>query len=52
LFWAGEGGAETADPGFDRHAVPDPTRLWNILDWTPAGRGTDWHPKLDYGADA
>jgi predicted dithiol-disulfide oxidoreductase (DUF899 family) len=52
LFWAGEGGAETADPGFDPHAAPDPTPLWNILDWTPGGRGTDWYPKLDYGADA
>jgi hypothetical protein len=34
------------------HAAPDPTPLWNILDWTPGGRGTDWYPKLDYGADA
>jgi predicted dithiol-disulfide oxidoreductase (DUF899 family) len=23
--------------------------LWNILDLTPGGRGTDWYPKLDYG---
>jgi predicted dithiol-disulfide oxidoreductase (DUF899 family) len=22
--------------------------LWNLLDVTPEGRGTDWHPKLDY----
>ncbi len=22
--------------------------IWNILDITPEGRGTDWHPKLDY----
>ena len=51
LFWAAEGGAETADPGFDPHLAPDPTPLWNILDWTPEGRGTDWYPKLDYAAD-
>jgi predicted dithiol-disulfide oxidoreductase (DUF899 family) len=51
LFWAAEGGPETADPGFDPHLAPDPTPLWNILDWTPAGRGADWYPKLDYGAE-
>jgi predicted dithiol-disulfide oxidoreductase (DUF899 family) len=50
LFWAAEGGEETADPGFDPHLAPDPTPLWNILDWTPAGRGADWYPKLEYGA--
>ncbi len=50
LFWAAEGGPETADPGFDPHLAPDPTPLWNILDWTPAGRSADWYPKLDYGA--
>ncbi len=22
--------------------------LWNILDLTPEGRGTDWYPKLEY----
>ena len=48
LFWAAEGGEETADPGFDPHLAPDPTPLWNILDWTPEGRGADWYPKLDY----
>ncbi len=48
LFWAAEGNAETADPGFDPHLAPDPTPLWNILDWTPEGRGTDWYPALDY----
>ena len=23
--------------------------LWNLLDFTPEGRGSDWYPKLDYG---
>ena len=50
LFWAAEGDFETADPGFDPHLAPDPTPLWNILDWTPGGRGTDWYPKLEYGS--
>jgi predicted dithiol-disulfide oxidoreductase (DUF899 family) len=22
--------------------------LWNLLDFTPEGRGTDWWPKLTY----
>lgn len=48
LFWAAEGGFETADPGFDPHLAPDPTPLWNILDMTHGGRGTDWYPKLEY----
>ena len=49
LFWAAEGSSETADPGFDPHLAPDPTPLWNILDWTPEGRPVGWYPKLDYG---
>lgn len=51
LFWAGEGGPETSDPGFDAHLAPDPTSLWPILDWTPEGRGKDWYPSLEYPAD-
>ena len=27
LFWAAEGGADTADPGFNPHLAPDPTPL-------------------------
>lgn len=44
-FWAGELGG-TEDPGQDPRGAPDPTPLWNILDLTPAGRGTDWYPVL------
>ena len=44
-FWAGELGG-TQDPGQDPRGAPDPTPLWNILDLTPGGRGTDWYPKL------
>lgn len=47
-FWAGEMGSETADPGQDPRGAPDLMPLWNILDVTPEGRGTDWYPKLDY----
>ena len=48
LFWAAEGGPETADPGFDPHLAPDPTALWNVIDWTPTGRDATWYPKLEY----
>ena len=48
LFWAAEGGGETADPGFDPHLAPDPTPLWNLLDWNPEGREAGWYPKLEY----
>ena len=51
LFWAAEGSAETADPGFDPHLAPDPTPLWTILDWTPEGRSKHWYPNLEYGRD-
>jgi len=51
LFWAAEGGLETADPGFDPSLAPDPTPLWTVLDWTPGGRGTTWYPKLEYTAN-
>jgi predicted dithiol-disulfide oxidoreductase (DUF899 family) len=46
-FWGAELGA-TSDPDQDPRGAPDPTPLWNILDLTPAGRGVDWYPKLDY----
>ena len=48
-FWGSELGG-TADPGQDARGAPDPTPLWNILDLTPAGRGTDWYPALAYDA--
>ncbi|MFZ6645113.1 DUF899 family protein [Undibacterium sp. TJN25] len=46
-FWGSELGG-TEDPGQDARGAPDPTPLWNILDLTPAGRGTGWYPKLSY----
>jgi predicted dithiol-disulfide oxidoreductase (DUF899 family) len=46
-FWSGQLGG-TQDPGQDPRGAPDPTPIWNILDLTPGGRGTDWYPKLDY----
>lgn len=48
LFWASEMSREMADPGQDPRDAPDIASLWTILDFTPAGRGTDWYPKLSY----
>ena len=41
----------TQDPGQDPRGAPDPVPLWNMLDLTPAGRGSDWYPRLAYPAD-
>jgi len=48
LFWAGELGFETMDPGQDPRGAPDLAPLWNYLDMTPQGRDPDWYPKLEY----
>lgn len=45
--WGDEMG-ETSDPGQDPRGAPDPMVMWNLLDLTPEGRGTDWYPKLSY----
>jgi predicted dithiol-disulfide oxidoreductase (DUF899 family) len=47
-FYGDEMGFETADPGQDPRGAPDLMPIWNILDLTPAGRGTDWYPELEY----
>jgi predicted dithiol-disulfide oxidoreductase (DUF899 family) len=40
----------TEDPGQDARGAPEISALWNVLDLTPQGRGTDWYPKLEYPA--
>jgi predicted dithiol-disulfide oxidoreductase (DUF899 family) len=47
-FYSVEMGGAMADPGQDPRGAPDLDPLWLMLDLTPAGRGTDWYPKLDY----
>lgn len=49
-FWSGEMTGDAADPGQDPRGAPDLAPLWNFLDMTPQGRGTDWYPTLDYSA--
>ena len=48
VFWWGGMTGEMADPGQDPRGAPDLAPLWNVLDLTPEGRGTDWYPKLQY----
>jgi predicted dithiol-disulfide oxidoreductase (DUF899 family) len=48
LHWMGETTMEMADPGEDPRGAIDLAPLWNVLDLTPGGRGTDWYPKLEY----
>jgi predicted dithiol-disulfide oxidoreductase (DUF899 family) len=48
-FYSGEMSGEMADPGQDPRGAPDLDPLWQMLDWTPEGRGVDWYPELDYG---
>jgi len=47
-FWSGEMTGDSVDPGQDPRGAPDLSPLWNVLDMTPGGRGTDWYPKLSY----
>ncbi|HEY3800098.1 MAG TPA: DUF899 family protein, partial [Caulobacteraceae bacterium] len=49
-FWGAEMWISTSDPGQDPRGAPDPAPLWNVLDWTPEGRGPDFYPKLSYPA--
>ena len=48
LFWAGEMGGDSADPGEDPRGAPDLMPLWTVLDATPDGRRPTWYPSLDY----
>lgn len=43
-----EFGFESADPDKDPTTEPDLIVLWNVLDFTPGGRGTDWYPSIAY----
>jgi predicted dithiol-disulfide oxidoreductase (DUF899 family) len=36
------------EPGQDPRHIDMIWPLWNLLDFTPEGRGTDWYPKLAY----
>ncbi len=38
-----------SEPGQNGQHVDSIWPLWNALDFTPEGRGSDWYPKLSYG---
>jgi predicted dithiol-disulfide oxidoreductase (DUF899 family) len=47
-FWSSELAFAAADPGEHPRHVDFMWPLWSILDLTPGGRGTGFHPRLDY----
>jgi predicted dithiol-disulfide oxidoreductase (DUF899 family) len=47
-FWGSELLDAPTDPGQDPRHVDAIDPQWNLLDFTPEGRGTDWYPELSY----
>ena len=47
-FWSDEITGDMADPGQDLRGAVEMDPLWLVLDTSPDGRGTDWHPHLTY----
>jgi predicted dithiol-disulfide oxidoreductase (DUF899 family) len=47
-FWGSELLYEPPDPGQDPRHAETIDALWNLFDFTPEGRGTDWYPALSY----
>jgi predicted dithiol-disulfide oxidoreductase (DUF899 family) len=47
-FWSSELAFAPADPGQNPRHVDFMWPLWNILDLTPEGRGSNWSPRLEY----
>lgn len=47
-FWHSELVLAAPDPGQNQRHVDMIWPLWNLLDFTPEGRGADWYPSLNY----
>jgi predicted dithiol-disulfide oxidoreductase (DUF899 family) len=47
-FWGSELFYAPEDPGQDQRHVGTLEPLWNLLDFTPEGRGTGWYEQLSY----
>jgi len=47
-FWHSELVLVPSDPGQNQRHVDMIWPLWNLLDFTPEGRGVDWYPSLGY----
>jgi predicted dithiol-disulfide oxidoreductase (DUF899 family) len=48
-FWGSELLFGPSEPGQDPRHSDSIDPLWNLFDFTPDGRGTDWYPDLRYG---
>jgi predicted dithiol-disulfide oxidoreductase (DUF899 family) len=48
-FWSSELAFAPTDPGQHPRHVDFMWPIWSILDLTPEGRGSSWHPRLNYG---
>jgi predicted dithiol-disulfide oxidoreductase (DUF899 family) len=46
--WSSELFAAPTEPGMHPRHVDYMWPIWKVLDLTPEGRGTDWHPQYDY----
>ena len=47
-FWGSELLYIPPDPGQDPRHNDSIDPQWNLFDFTPQGRGTDWYPELSY----
>jgi predicted dithiol-disulfide oxidoreductase (DUF899 family) len=47
-FWSTELNLMPAEPGQNHRHVDMMWSLWNVLDTTPEGRGSDWFPAIEY----
>ena len=47
-FWGSELLDAPTEPGQDPRHVDSIDPQWNLFDFTPLGRGTDWYPDLSY----
>jgi predicted dithiol-disulfide oxidoreductase (DUF899 family) len=46
--WGSELLDAPTEPGQESRHVDSINPLWNLFDFTPEGRGTDWYPELSY----
>lgn len=51
-FWGSELLNAPTDPGQDSRHNGTLDVIWNLLDLTPEGRGTDWNPQLSYVSES
>ena len=47
-FWGSELFDAPTEPGQEPRHVDSIDPLWNLFDFAPEGRGTDWYPELNY----